>query len=261
MLLATFPEDVRPWEGGILTSVCTSFEDLDGHGHGVKLEVTSSLPAMAMTFLNSTTGLDYKLQALKYRHTNAFISITRDRDTGRIYPDPSTGGPRIQYTPSAFDRAHTMEGILALAKMCYVSGATEIHPCLVGVKPFIREASDSIPRNSGTSTEQYIEPGVNDPRFAAWLAEVKEVGNRPPAAAWTCAHQMGSNRMSARAKDGVVDPKGRVWGTEGLYVSDASVFPSASGVNPMITIMAISDWISRGVIRELAIDGKVESRL
>ena len=53
--------------------------------------------------------------------------------------------------------------------------------------------------------------------------------------------------MSAVEKEGVVDPTGRVWGTEGLYVADASVFPSASGVNPMVTNMAISDWISRGV--------------
>lgn len=62
---------------------------------------------------------------------------------------------------------------------------------------------------------------------------------------------MGSNRMSTRPQDGVVDPSGRVWGTEGLFVADASVFPSASGVNPMITNMALSDWISRGVGREL----------
>jgi choline dehydrogenase-like flavoprotein len=42
-----------------------------------------------------------------------------------------------------------------------------------------------------------------------------------------------------------------VWGTEGLYVADASVFPSASGVNPMVTNMAIADWISRGVAEGL----------
>jgi hypothetical protein len=29
------------------------------------------------------------------------------------------------------------------------------------------------------------------------------------------------------------------------------VFPSASGVNPMVTNMAISDWISRGIARGL----------
>lgn len=69
---------------------------------------------------------------------------------------------------------------------------------------------------------------------------------------------MGTNRMSICESDGVVDPKGKVWGTEGLYVSDASVFPSASGVNPMVTNMAISDWISRNMSKELrSVDGKL----
>ena len=62
---------------------------------------------------------------------------------------------------------------------------------------------------------------------------------------------MGTCRMSARAADGVVDPRGRVWGATDLYVADASVFPSASGVNPMITNMAIADWITQGVDRDL----------
>jgi choline dehydrogenase-like flavoprotein len=57
--------------------------------------------------------------------------------------------------------------------------------------------------------------------------------------------------MSATERDGVVDPHGRVWGVEGLYVTDASVFPSASGVNPMVTNMAISDYISRGIAKAM----------
>lgn len=42
--------------------------------------------------------------------------------------------------------------------------------------------------------------------------------------------------MSSKATTGVVDPRGRVWGTESLYVADASIFPTASAVNPMITV-------------------------
>lgn len=145
-----------------------------------------------------------------------------------------------------------MEGLVAIAKMCYVTGATEIHACIEGVKPFIRDPDV-------TPSPEDIDPGVTDPRFAAWIAELKRIGNKPPVGTFACAHQMGSNRMSAREKDGVVDWKGRVWGTEGLYVSDASVFPSASGVNPMVTNMAISDWISRGVSKELR--GTKEARL
>ena len=211
------------------------------------------VPSIAMALSNVATGLDFKKLALKYRHINCFFSIARDRDTGRIYPDPTTGVPRIEYTPSAFDNGNIMEGFVALAKICYVEGATEIHAGLPGLAPFIRE-----PETAGA---QDLDPGVTDPRFVAWLKELQRIGNKPPGAIFASAHQMGSNRMSVREKDGVVDPKGRVWGTEDLYVSDASIFPSASGVNPMITNMAISDWISRGISKELRSANGKEARL
>lgn len=65
------------------------------------------------------------------------------------------------------------------------------------------------------------------------------------------AHQMGSCRMSAKREDGgVVDKMGRVWGVQGLWIADASVLPSATGVNPMVSTMAIGEWIGRGIIEE-----------
>ncbi|TVY68951.1 Long-chain-alcohol oxidase, partial [Lachnellula suecica] len=258
VLGAVFKEDVRPWEGGILTSVCTTFENLDGHGHGAKIETSTMIPSLFLTLMNWNDALSYKVDALKFRHMNGFISIARDRDTGRIYPDPVSGAPRIQYTPSAYDRAHVLEGLIAICKICYVEGATEIHPFIDGVKPFLRDCEDVATAPAGNEPD----PGVTDPRFRAWLEEVQRVGNKPPAGTFPSAHQMGSNRMSAAEKDGVVDVKGKVWGTQNLYVSDASVFPSASGVNPMITNMAISDWISRNIAKELRGAGSsLESRL
>jgi hypothetical protein len=235
---AVFPEKFKPWEGGILTSVTTSFENLDSHGHGVKLEATAMLPSWCLTSFNWRTGLEYKLNALKFPHLNAFIAIVRDRDTGRIYPDPTDGGPRIMYTPSKFDRAHGIEGILALSRILYAQGAEEIHVSSTSVSPFIRHPS---PTTTAT-----------DDDFNAWLATINITSNAPPRGFWTSAHQMGSNRMSTTPTTGVVDPQGQVWGTHGLYVADASVFPSASGVNPMVTNMAISDMISRGVAATLS---------
>ncbi|PQE03875.1 GMC oxidoreductase protein [Rutstroemia sp. NJR-2017a BBW] len=241
MVGAVYIEDVKPWEGGILTSVCSSFENLDSHGHGVKLETTCMLPSLSLPTLNYPSGFDYKLEALKFRHMNVFISIARDRDTGLVYPDAKTGLPRIAYTPSEFDRGHIKQGILALAKICYVTGAREIHVTALGMEPFVRD-----PATLSSSPDP-----SQDPSFQAWLTRLANTSTKPPASQFVSAHQMGTSRMSKRPEDGVVDPKGRVWGTEGLYVSDASVFPSASGVNPMVTNMAISDWISRGVAREL----------
>ncbi|KAF7548098.1 hypothetical protein G7046_g8793 [Stylonectria norvegica] len=244
---AVYKEEVRPWEGGIITSYCPEFENLDDKGHGVKLEPTCMVPYTILSQMPWTSGLDAKLLLLKYRHLNGFISLTRDRDSGRVYPDPQTGRPRVDYVASEFDREHTLDGVQALAKLCYVTGATEIRPLFPGLEPFI------VPHEPGALTNDSgnPDPEFSDPAFAAWLNRLRKVGNKPPASMWSSAHQMGTCRMSATEDAGVVDAKGKVWGTENLYVADASVFPSASGVNPMITLMAIADWISRGVNEDL----------
>lgn len=262
-MTACFKEDVRPWEGGILTTVVNSFENMDGKGHGVKLEATCMVPCYASQFINWDSGIDFRLLALKYRHMNSYISIVRDRDTGYVYPDPHAGVPRVVYTPSAFDRHHVMIGNVALAKILYLQGALEIHVSLPGFRPFIRDPADESLLSSASSSSKpdHSKPvavdddilssikdaGIADPRFQIWLKDMEAHGNKTPLTPFTSAHQMGTCRMSTSEKTGVVDPRGRVWGTEGLYVADASVFPSASGVNPMVTNMAISDWIARNV--------------
>ena len=51
---------------------------------------------------------------------------------------------------------------------------------------------------------------------------------------------MASCRMGSSARNSVVDAENRVWGMQNVFVADASTFPSASGVNPMLTVMAIA---------------------
>ncbi len=58
-------------------------------------------------------------------------------------------------------------------------------------------------------------------------------------------HTFGTCRMSADPKTGTVDETGKVRGVEGVYLCDASIFPSPSAVNPQATVMALSDVISR----------------
>jgi choline dehydrogenase-like flavoprotein len=53
-------------------------------------------------------------------------------------------------------------------------------------------------------------------------------------------HPLGSARAGADPENSVVDPELRVHGVPGLYVSDASVVPTALGVNPQITIMTLA---------------------
>ena len=72
---------------------------------------------------------------------------------------------------------------------------------------------------------------------------------------------MGSCRMGATPKTGALDQYGRLWEADHLYVADASTFPSASGVNPMVTNMAISEWISRNLVKDLKDGGLVRGKL
>ena len=197
-----------------------------------------------MCHLPWKSGLDYKLSALKARHSVGYIALARDRDTGSVTIDPSSGKLLIHYTVSPFDAGHILEGIVGLAKITYVTGAREILPFVPGVEPFV---CPTAAEEEGESAER----SVNDPAFVEWLATLKAATLTPPFPPFSSAHQMGTCRMSSHAGGGVVDSKGRVWGTKGLYVADASVFPSASGVNPMVTVMAIADCIARGVARDL----------
>ncbi|KAI9811537.1 MAG: hypothetical protein M1826_003140 [Phylliscum demangeonii] len=262
-VFGVWPTEIRPWEGSILTAVCDEFQNLDGRGHGCKLECLSMMPAGGISLLPGL-GPEAKALAVQFKRMCGFVSIVRDQGSGRVYAD-ADGKLRFAYSASAVDRAHCLEGMIALAKLCYVMGAAEIW-ALNGTAPYIRSerersdddgADDDGEDGDGGDTDA----GVNHPAFAAWLAQVRAGGVTSPEMPLASAHQMGTCRMGASEQTSVVDDRGRVWATENLYVADASVFPSASGVNPMITNMAIADWISRGLAKQLRRESKPPANL
>ncbi|KAA9160741.1 hypothetical protein FPZ12_016485 [Amycolatopsis acidicola] len=65
-------------------------------------------------------------------------------------------------------------------------------------------------------------------------------------------HYQGSYRMSA-ADDGtgVVDPEGRVWGFENLFLAGNGVIPTATACNPTLTSVAIAVGSGRAIAKQL----------
>ena len=233
---AIFDDKTQPWEGSALTTVVNTFENIDGQGHGVKIEAAAMIPPLFLPTFPWRDGLDYKMFVSRMDRMTNFITLAREKHPGRVYPDPVDGRIRVAYTSSAFDRKHIVEALIACAEIAYVSGAREFHTTYGDMRPFVRQVSES------------AEDGVNSAALQSWIAELRR---KSPLDAekgvFASAHQMGTCRMGTSAKHSVVDPNCRVWGTKGLYVLDASVFPSASGVNPMITNLAIANWASRNV--------------
>ncbi len=64
------------------------------------------------------------------------------------------------------------------------------------------------------------------------------------------AHPQGGNRMGNNERECVVDSDCKVFGFDNLYVCDASVFPTALGVNPQLTVMALAALVADKIIKK-----------
>jgi choline dehydrogenase-like flavoprotein len=84
--------------------------------------------------------------------------------------------------------------------------------------------------------------------FDAYLDQLRET---PPEdyTAYT-AHQMSSCRMGADPEASVADGRGQLHLVPGAWVGDASALPTAPGVNPMITLMALAELTAQHMLSD-----------
>ena len=74
----------------------------------------------------------------------------------------------------------------------------------------------------------------------------------PPEGTHGGYHHMGTTRMHADPKQGVVDPNCRVHGIDNLFIAGPSVFPTGGYANPVLTTLALSLRTADHVKRVLA---------
>ena len=175
-----------------------------------------------------------------YPRTMGHIILCREEATGRVYTDKN-GHKQISYVTGTKEREWIRNGFEGLAKLLHAQGALEICTSAAGLPVWRRTAGQAVDWSDDQSFLDFIEAY----RRTSFDTDRITLGS---------AHQMGTCRMSGSARTGVVDLTGKVWGKEGLYVADASVFPSASGVNPMITTMTFGEWIGRRLAERLRRD-------
>jgi choline dehydrogenase-like flavoprotein len=68
-----------------------------------------------------------------------------------------------------------------------------------------------------------------------------------PAAMPGSAHIMGTLRSGPDARTSVCDPTGRFHDIGNLYAADGALFPTGSGFNPTMTIVALSAYVAGGM--------------
>lgn len=72
-------------------------------------------------------------------------------------------------------------------------------------------------------------------------------------------HHMGTTRMHADARHGVVDSDCRVHGLSNLYVAGSSVFPTSGAINPTLTIVALAERLADHLKARLSVSSGTAS--
>jgi choline dehydrogenase-like flavoprotein len=67
-----------------------------------------------------------------------------------------------------------------------------------------------------------------------------------------CAHPLGGCRMAESKDLGVVDDGCEAFDNEGLFCIDSSAIPTSLGVNPSLTISAVSERAAAGLVARAA---------
>jgi choline dehydrogenase-like flavoprotein len=212
-----FNEEILPWEGTMQAIYSDQHRHLTGN-YGVKYETTALQPVIAMAVMPWREPRDFRVRMSQLKNTSAIGVLLRDRGAGRVTIDRE-GHPVSSYSLSDFDRRHMQIGFRGAAEILENAGARRIY------SPHAKLCSYE-PGKSGS-----IETFVKDMDAAGW-------GNAQVAL--FSFHIMGTARMGDSPGLSATNPDGETWEVKNLYVMDGSSFPSASGVNPMISIEAIA---------------------
>ena len=152
------------------------------------------------------------------------------------------GRVRVDYWVDEVGVATLRHAAIRMARLARAAGAGEI---VVAATPGIR------------FEPVRASPEIDAAAYARFEDRVARMDFRPNRGSVFSAHQMGTVRMGASPRDHPCDPNGRVRArgrrdrlVGGLYVADSSLFPTALGVNPMLTVMALARRVARSVLAE-----------
>lgn len=192
-------------------------------GYGFWIENPPMLPALA-SIATGGFGAEHRNSMLAFPNTAALIVLTRDgavpsHSSGSVLVD-KRGRVHIQYSTHAADRANIAKGIAAAARLHFAAGAREV---------------------STLHTPALVMKSESD------IAAVAYAPLAPNRVALFSAHVNGTCRMGTDPRTSACDPDGERHGVPDVFIADGSVFPTAPGVNPQATIMALASLVAERV--------------
>jgi long-chain-alcohol oxidase len=203
-----FDEEIRPWEGTMQALYSDQHRHLEG-GYGIKYETVPAHPALLTAAVPWDGAVQHARLMASLPRLSGIAVIPRDRGSGRVRIGRD-GEPIATYRLAPDDARRLATGVDGGGRILAAAGAREIFSANARLQRF----TDGFPAGAF--------------RFG------------PGRGALYSFHLMGSARMGASPAMSAANEAGETWETPNLVVADGSAFPTASGVNPMITIEAIA---------------------
>jgi choline dehydrogenase-like flavoprotein len=204
-----------PWAGVPQSVMCDAYATVAG-GHGFRIEAAPAHPGLLASGLPWPDSATHRETIPLADRIAPFIAIVRDRAPGRV-DLAKDGAVTIRYAPGDQERELLRLAALELARIHHAAGARRLIPLVTPPLPW----DDAQP-------------------FDPWLQALKGRPIAPNRVLLFTAHQLSSNRIGTDPRVSVADPDGQVHGVRGLWVTDASALPTAPGVNPMLSLMALA---------------------
>jgi len=216
VVVGTYDEPVEGWRGQVQSLVSDAFEGLEGD-FGFLIEATTVQPALTGTTFPWSDGRSHKELMHRLRWQAPFITVARDHGSGEVALD-DMGRAVVRWgLADSVDRRLATRAHVELCRLHRAAGAVEV---------FTAHASE-------------LRWRVGDD-FDEFLERVEAASYEPNDVACFTAHQMGSCRMGSDPSTSVADGRGELHDVRGVWIGDASAFPTAPEVNPMVTIMALA---------------------
>jgi acyl-CoA reductase-like NAD-dependent aldehyde dehydrogenase/choline dehydrogenase-like flavoprotein len=188
-----------------------------GDGYGFLIECAQATTGLFGGAIPWRSGADNKRRMREWAHAAPFVGVTREHGHGRVEVD-AAGNPVVHYPiTDERDQRTLRQAVEELTRVHEAAGAREI----VG---------------SGMRAPDW----TRGEDFEAFVAALNALEIRPREYVTFSAHQMGTCRMGRDPATSVANPWGELHDTPGVWIGDGSAFPSASGTNPMATIMALA---------------------
>ena len=230
-LFGEFPAPIRFWKGPMQTVVVTRFQSADEGHHGPWLEVAPAHPGLTALALPWRGGRAHKELMTGIARSANTIVLVRDWTEGRVRID-ARGEPVFDYRLDPRDRRNLTRGLQEAARIHRAAGALRVSTLHL----------EELSVGDGKTPIRQAE-------FDAFLDRVERASVGPNRLALFTAHPMGSARAGRDARTSAAMPTGECHEVANLWIGDGSIFPTAPGVNPAISIMSVAARTA-GFIRE-----------